>query len=86
MNSSKRSRVRGSYITGDKGRNRVRLFPHPRDGKLLLEFRDEAGAKRRVSLGHADVMKGKIAANELAAELLKHEGTRVAELTLRSRI
>ena len=75
-------RRRDSYITGEKGTNRVRLYPDPRNGTLMLEYRDEVGAKRRLSLGHADLTRGKIAANELAADLLKHEGPRNSEIAL----
>lgn len=82
---SKKSKRKGlSYVTGDKGNNRVRLFADPRrNGTLFLEYRDEAGKKKAQSLGHDDFTRGKIAANELAAELLKHEGPRTSELTLR---
>lgn len=82
--SSKLKRKRDSYITGEKGQNRVRLYPHPRDGKLFLEYRDEAGEKKRVSLGYEDLARGKVAANELAASLLKNEGPRTTELTLKA--
>ena len=59
MATSKGSKRARSYITGEKGINRVRLYPHPRDGKLMLEFRDEVGDKKRLSLGHADLTQGK---------------------------
>jgi integrase len=76
-------RVRG-YSAGEKGVNRVRLFPHPRDGVLFLEYRDEAGTKRRVSLGHTDLARGKQAADAMAAELRQQDGARASELTVRS--
>lgn len=82
--SSSRKRRRQSYVAGEKGRNRVRLYSHPQYGTLYLEYYDEAGAKKRVALGHDDLTKGKIAANELAAALLKHEGPRSEQLTLRT--
>jgi integrase len=82
--SSSRRRKRESYVAGEKGRNRVRLYPHPQYGTLYLEYYDEAGVKRRVALGHDDLTKGKIAANELAAALLKHEGPSNEQLTLRT--
>lgn len=71
--SSKPRRPRISFIAGDKGRNRVRLYPHPRTGTLYLEYRNEGGAKKRVALGHADFPRGKVQANDLAAALLRHE-------------
>lgn len=84
MTNSKKSKRLGTYITGDKGLNRVRMYPHERDGMLFLDYRDEAGKRKRLSLGHTDFTRGKIAANELAADLLKHEGPRGDELTLKA--
>jgi integrase len=83
MNSSQRSKRRRSYTTGEKGTNRVRLFVHPRDRKLYLEYRDESNAKRRISLKHSDWSRGKQAADDLAAELRKSAGAGPHELTLR---
>lgn len=83
MTGSTKPKRRRSYTTGDKGSNRVRLFPHPRDGKLFLEYRDEVGKKKRISLQHDDFTRGKLATNELAAALLKNEGPRASELTLK---
>lgn len=51
---------------------------------LFLEYRDELGKKKAISLGHDDVMRGKIAANELAADLLKHDGPRTSDVSLRT--
>ncbi len=83
MTTSKRPKRGRSYITGEKGTNRVRLHAHPRNGTLMLEFRDEEGTKKRVSLRHSDFTRGKEAADSLAAELRK-EGPRVVELTLKA--
>jgi len=57
-----------SYVTGEKGRNRVRTFAHPATGVLYLEVR-ENGHKTRVSLGHRDHDVAKAKADELAARL-----------------
>ena len=48
---------RWSYTTGERGRNRVRVFE---DGKrpLLAEFYEE-GRRRRISLGHRDPSPGR---------------------------
>lgn len=73
-----------SYITGEKEINRVRLFSRSRDGMLWLEWRDENKAKRCAPLHHNDVQRGKIAANEVAADLLKNEGPRSGEITLKT--
>jgi integrase len=84
MTRSKESRVR-SFITGEKGTNRVRLYPHPRDGILFLEYYAEDGSRQRVSLHHRDLGVGKQAAEDLAAELRKTGGAnRTAVLTLGS--
>jgi hypothetical protein len=82
-NSKSRTRKR-SYIAGEKGVNRVRLYPHPRDGILMVEYRDEAGAKKRISLRHDDLERGKAAAEKLAAELRSSERPRTIELTLKA--
>ena len=66
MTGSKRSKRARSYITGEKGCNRVRLYPHARDGTLMLENHDDSGKRRNLSLHHADVDRGKQAAEELA--------------------
>jgi integrase len=86
MTSSRKPKRKGeSYTTGDKGRNRVRLFADPRrDSRLFLEYRDEAGRKKSLSLGHDDFTQGKVKANELAAALLKHEGPNSDVLTLKT--
>jgi integrase len=71
-----------SYVTGEKGQNRVRLFAH-RSGSMMLEYRDDVGAKKRVSLRHDDYSRGKAAADTLAAELRKAERPRSSELTVK---
>jgi integrase len=73
-----------SYRAGEKGRNRVRLYPHERDGTLMLQYWDEHGKPKRISLRHTDWDQGKNAADVLAAELAKSEGPRTSDLTLRS--
>lgn len=80
--ASSRSRKAGSYITGEKGVNRVRLFAHPRTKLLFLEYRAES-RKKRIALGHADQAKGKEAADALAAALRTSSEPRNADLTLR---
>ena len=84
INSLNKSQGLRALSPEKSGLNRVRLFAHPRDGKLYLEYRDEVGGKKRVSLGHDDFTRGKVKANELAAALLKHEGPRDAEVTLKA--
>lgn len=60
-----------SYSTGERGRNRVRVFEHD-SGMLMLEFRDE-GKRTRISLGHRDRDRAKREADEAAAGLAKTE-------------
>jgi integrase len=64
---TKRTRTTGfSYMAGEKGRNRVRVFEKD-SGILVLEYRD--GPKRvRRSLGHRDREKAKAQADQVAAE------------------
>jgi integrase len=62
--------ARWSYLTGDKGRNRVRAFE---DGKsIFLEWTETVGGrsrKRRKSLGHSDRREAQQEAQEWAAGL-----------------
>jgi integrase len=64
-----RSQRAASYITGEKGRNRVRTFADPRTGLFYVEYRDGQGKKARTALGHQDFEKAKGQADELAARL-----------------
>lgn len=56
-----------SYISGEKGANRVRVFVH-RSGNLVLEYHKD-GRKLRQSLRHQDREHAKRQADELAAQL-----------------
>jgi hypothetical protein len=59
--------LRGS-LDGERGRNRVRAFVHPKTGGLFLEFAD-GGTRKRMALGHRDRGAAKAKAEELAAAL-----------------
>ncbi len=84
MTRPKRPKRKGSFFAGEKrGGNRVRLYPHPRDGVLFLEYRDENGKRHNRSLRDSDWKRGKVAAEELATALRKNEEPRASELTLR---
>lgn len=61
---------RWSYVTGEKGRNRVRAYEHPLSGLLYLEVR-ENGRKVRVALRHRDRDDAKGKADTLAARLCR---------------
>lgn len=68
---TKRASKRWSYLAGEKGRNRVRVFEHD-SGTLMLEFRAD-GKRKRVSLRHRDRDKAKRSADEAAARLATAE-------------
>lgn len=66
-------RTRWSWVTGEKGCNRVRVFTHPKSGLLYLEWQeptgDDASRKRKESLGHTDRQAAKVAAESRAQQL-----------------
>lgn len=62
------AKKRWSYCTGERGRNRVRAFEHPKTSRLFLEFADR-GKRSRVALGHRDRSAARAKAEELAAAL-----------------
>ena len=64
MARTKRSRQ--SYSAGERGRNRVRVFPDPKTGMIQIEWR-ENGRRRSRSLGHRDWARAKRQADEVAA-------------------
>lgn len=65
-----------SWTTGEKGRNRVRVFTHPKSGVLYLEWYAPGPSGRPVartrSLGHTNREDGKAAAEALAATMRQH--------------
>jgi len=75
-----------SYIAGERGRNRVRVFAWPKQGKnLWIDCRDGAGRTRK-PLGHADRDRAKRQADEVAARWGQDKKARpaVQVLTLRT--
>ena len=64
MASTKRRRR--SYSAGERGRNRVLVFPDPRTGLLQIEWR-EGGRRLTKSLGHRDWDRAKRQADAVAA-------------------
>ncbi len=72
---------RWSYSTGERGRNRVRAFEHPKTGTLFLEFA-EGGQRKRIALGHRDREMAKAKTEELAAALRRGYTPQLATLTL----
>lgn len=65
---------RWAWSTGQRGRNRVRVFEHWKSGQLFAQFSEVALDGRRrvqcVALGHADRERAKAYAEELAARFL----------------
>ena len=79
-------RSRRSYGAGEWGRNRVRVFPDPKTGRIQIEWRDN-GRRRSKSLGHRDWARAKRQADEFAArfvatEFRSEEETQPEPLTL----
>jgi integrase len=63
-----------SYSTGERGRNRVRVYEH-RPGIIYIEFYVD-GTRKRDSLKHGDRTKAKTQADEAAARLAKADAVR----------
>src|SRR4051812_14749419 len=72
-----------SYLTGERGRNRVRAFEHPTTGLIFLEVRED-GSRRRIALGHHDRDVAKRRADEVAAALRRPDQRLPTSLTLRT--
>lgn len=76
MTRSSSRRPLWSWTTGEKGRNRVRVFTHPKSGVLYLEWYAPSPAGRPVartrSLGHANRDEAKAAAETMAATMRQH--------------
>lgn len=78
---SRAHQKRWSYITGERGRNRVRVFAHSTTGLLYLEYKQD-GQKARTALSHRDREEGKRQADELALHLRRPEASLPHRLTL----
>ena len=77
------AKKRWSYSTGERGRNRVRVFEHPATVGLFLEVYD-AGRRKRIALGHHDRKAAKAKAEEVAAALRLGNQPSRSELTLQT--
>ena len=80
--SHRNQREMPSYVTGEKGKNRVRVFTDPRTGMLYLEYRDGQGRKARTACGHRGFDGAKAQADEMAAQLRRPNRTQVGAITL----
>ena len=83
------AKAKTSYVTGEKGRNRVRAFADDKTGMFLLEFYEwslgsEAPKRKRVSTGHRDFERAKRQADEMAARITRSEPAPSTELTLKT--
>lgn len=63
---------RRTYAAGERGRNRVRVFPDPKTGIYQIEWR-ERGRRCSESLGHRDFDKAKRQADGFAANYVAPE-------------
>ncbi len=77
------AKKRWSYSTGERGRNRVRVFEHPATRGLFLEVYD-TGRRKRIALGHRDRELAKAKAEEVAMALRRGDSPVRDELTLRT--
>ena len=71
---------RWSYIAGEKGRNRVRVF-ETASGVIKLDFSD-GNKRKRISLGTRDQEQAKRKADDAAAKLARRAALTPSELTL----
>lgn len=78
----KGSRKAWSYLTGEKGRNRVRVFAHPGTGRMFLEYRDQGGQKCRTALKHRSEELAKAKAEEVSLALRTPDHRLPGPLTL----
>jgi integrase len=72
-----------SYIAGEKGRNRVRVYERGGYG-IWIDYRTEDGSRERHSLGHADHQRAKLEADEIAARFSRAAARPAATVTLRT--
>lgn len=72
-----------SYIAGEKGRNRVRVYERARYG-LSIDYRTEEGARVRHRLGYSDRSRAKCEADDIAAKFGRAPATSTPVMTLRT--
>lgn len=75
------SRRAWSYIAGEKGKNRVRVYDRPSHG-LWIDYRDEHGKRVRQPLGHTDQDRARLKAEDVAARFRRLGTAPPAALTL----
>ncbi len=72
------SRASDCWATGEKGANRVRVFSHPKSGRLFLEWYESVPGRKRPkartrALGHSELARAKAEAEEWALKLRRGE-------------
>ena len=71
-----------SYVAGEKGRNRVRLYERGDRLGIWIDYRDADGQRVRQPLGYADREVAKLKADEVAAQFRRLEVAPAAAITL----
>src|SRR5690348_7786899 len=74
-----------SYSAGERGENRIRVYERSGYG-IWIDYRDEAGARIRHSLGITDHDQAKAKADDIAAKFRRELKRQPAETTLGSLI
>lgn len=90
MASTRRQKQEGagggwSYRAGAKGENRVRVYERSggnRKPGIWIDYRDDAGIRRKSPLGITDRDQAKLKADEIAAQFRREGARRPTELTL----
>jgi integrase len=82
VSSQKPHRSAWSYLAGEKGRNRVRVYERGAIG-IYLDYRTEEGRRVRRPLGHADRNRAKDEADQVAARFGELATRPPAALSLR---
>ncbi len=83
--SSRTKAAAWSFIAGEKGRNRVRVYERGAFG-IYLDFRDEDGRRVRQPLGHGDRDQAKAQAEEIAARFRRQVARPALAVTLKTLI
>lgn len=71
-----------SYIAGEKGRNRVRVYERGDRPGIWIDYRDENGRRVRQQLACADRGRAKLEADDIAAKFGRQQTAPPAALTL----
>jgi integrase len=85
LNTQEASSSAWSYRAGAKGENRVRVYERTSQGRqtgIWIDYRDEAGVRRKSPLHTTSRDQAKLKADEIAAQFRRHGARRSDELTL----